>query len=224
MVNEPKLEIPEWLSKRLTLAGVGRLEKVVCEAEKNTVGEIVPVIVRRSFEFSPPSQTVTLILVLLYFLFAEFWMTSIDDLTMDLLFLAGLIMVILVSRLLAKSPLTRVLLSSPQDLTRMAEARAEIEFTRVGTGKTRGRTGILLFLAVEDRRAVVLGDAAIASKISGDRWQQVMELMIGGIRQENLEKGFADAILACGRILAEHFPVTEQHNPDELANRLIIKG
>jgi putative membrane protein len=224
MVNESKFEIPAWLSGLLTSEGLKRLESVVKDAEQQTTGEIVPVVVRRSLDLSPPTRMVTLMVLFIYLLVAEMWMTSFDDLMLDLWFVVGLFVAVAVSRMMGRTAFTRWLLTRPRDMRHMAEVRAEIEFSRLGVGKTKGQTGILLFLAVEDRRAVILGDAAISSKISAEQWNDVMSLMIAGLRDKNLEKGLTDAITACGRVLATHFPMQGQTNPNELSNRIVIKA
>ena len=224
MVNESKIEIPVWLSGLLTFEGLKRIESAVKDAEQQTTGEIVPVVVRRSLDLSSPTRMVTLIVLFIYLLVAETWMTSFDDLMLDLWFIVGLILAVAMSRLIGRTAFARWLLTRPRDMRLMAEVRAEIEFSRLGVGKTKGQTGILLFLAVEDRRAVILGDAAISSKISADQWSDVMSLMIAGLRDQNLEKGLTDAIMACGRVLATHFPLQGHSNPNELANRIIIKS
>jgi putative membrane protein len=223
MVNQPIADIPQWLAGLLSPDALRRLEQTVKQSEGNTLGEIVPVIVRRSLDVSPPTRMVTLIILFMYLLIAESWMTSFDDVVLDLWFVAGLMLSVFLSRLIGKTALARWLLTRPRDMRLMAEMRAEVEFSRLGVGKTKGQTGILLYLAVEDRHAVILGDSAISTKISADQWSDVMALMIAGLRRRNLEKGLEEAILACGRILTTHFPSEGQVNPDELSNRIVIK-
>jgi putative membrane protein len=108
------------------------------------------------------------------------------------------------------------------DLIHQCNLRAELEFWKAGIQKTQGSTGILLFISVVERRAVVLADEAIAKILPPETWQTVIERLLEGARRKDLAEGFSKAIELCGELLAKNFPRASD-DKDELANQLIIK-
>jgi putative membrane protein len=83
-------------------------------------------------------------------------------------------------------------------------------------------TGILLFLSLEERKAIVLADEGIAAQLSPSIWDDVIQLILQGAKQNQLTKGFVEAILKCGELLKSYFPL-EGENKNELSDRLIIR-
>ncbi len=100
--------------------------------------------------------------------------------------------------------------------------RAEVEFYEHGIGQTQGNTGILLFVSLMEHRAVVLADHSIAEKLDAEIWNEVVELMIDGVKGRDLAGGMRAAILRCGELLSPHFPIDEA-DANELRDHLIVK-
>jgi putative membrane protein len=123
----------------------------------------------------------------------------------------------------AKFSWVRRLLLNDRDSARLAANRAELEFHRAGIGRTENKTGILLFLALEDHEAVVLADHGISSKLPPETWSDVVSLMLNGIKKKDLASGLSSAVTRCGDILSKHFPVSSTDR-NELSNHLIISS
>lgn len=99
--------------------------------------------------------------------------------------------------------------------------RRAVDLFKAGTEqRTLSRTGVLLYLSVAERRAEIVADAAIASKVSPEAWGEAMAALIAGIKADAPGRGMADAIGRIGVVLAQHFPRTGT-DPDELPDRLI---
>ena len=96
---------------------------------------------------------------------------------------------------------------------------ALMEFYTSGLYRTRDSNGVLIFLSVLERRVVVLGDRAIHEKM-GDRWDEVRDTIIRGIREGDARAGICAAVEICGRSLAEHFP-RKIDDTNELSNDVI---
>jgi len=86
--------------------------------------------------------------------------------------------------------------------------------------RTAGGTGILIYLSMREHRAEILGDAPIASVVSGDTWSATLEALLSGVRQGDVAGGMCAAVERVGAILAEHFP-RQEDDVNELPDRLI---
>ena len=132
-----------------------------------------------------------------------------EEIGFDLLFFIG------------KWSFIRRLLLNDRDSAALAAQRAELEFYRAGIGRTQNKTGILLYLALQDHEVVVLADRGISEKLSAETWGEVVEMILQGIKSKDLALGLQNAVDKCGDILASHFPVSE-NDRNELSNHLII--
>jgi putative membrane protein len=107
---------------------------------------------------------------------------------------------------------------------RISEARvrdaALMEFFSSGLYNTRESNGVLVYLSLFERRVVVLGDKGIHEKMGAERWDQVRNLIIDGIRSGRAREGVIAAVEACGKTLAEHFPFRSD-DTNELSNVVI---
>ncbi len=99
-------------------------------------------------------------------------------------------------------------------------ARA-LSLFRVGAeARTAGKTGVLLYLSLRERRADIVADAAIAEKVAPEVWGEAMAALLDHVREGRAGVGMAEAVAQMGRVLAAHFPKGSE-NPNELPDRLI---
>ncbi|RKF23164.1 hypothetical protein D6851_01335 [Altericroceibacterium spongiae] len=107
---------------------------------------------------------------------------------------------------------------------RVKDARVQdraIDLFKVGAEKrTQGRTGILIYLSMSERRAEILADEAIASKVDAEVWGDAMNAMLAELKNGRLAEGMVAAIDRVGDILARHFPRADD-DENELPDRLI---
>jgi putative membrane protein len=116
-------------------------------------------------------------------------------------------------------PIRRVL--TPASLKRAhVRARAMEHFLTRNLDKTPERTGVLIFVSLKDRRAEVLADIGISSKVDSSAWDEVVCELAKGVMARKPVEGFLRAISKCGHILAEHFPANAEHS-NELPDTLI---
>ncbi len=123
---------------------------------------------------------------------------------------------------MARSVFLQRLLTSQSDQIFQAEERAQLEFFQHQVNQTKKATGILLFVSLMEKRVVVLGDQSISQKIKPETWQEVVKLILEGIKSEKMSKGFEAGIVKCGEILSTHFPI-QKNDTNELSNELILK-
>lgn len=98
--------------------------------------------------------------------------------------------------------------------------RALEQFFERGLNETEERTGVLIFVSLNDRRAEVLADSGINAKVDASAWSDVVTDLVAGVVAGRPGDGIVAAIGRCGGILAGHFPA-EPDNLDELPDRLI---
>ncbi len=83
---------------------------------------------------------------------------------------------------------------------------AERTFERLGMTKTALRNGVLLFIATEEQRFVILGDKGIHEKVPAGFWDEIAAKLTIRFKNEELTEGIAEAIGAAGVHLAQYFP------------------
>jgi putative membrane protein len=99
---------------------------------------------------------------------------------------------------------------------------ARRQFLENGLTRTRGRTGVLIFVSEFEHYVEVLADEGISAHVSSERWADIVATFIKNVRAGRTLDGFVGCIESCGALLAEHVPVTDQKN--ELPDHLRVIG
>jgi len=101
--------------------------------------------------------------------------------------------------------------------------RARFEFHLHRLNKTQKATGVLIFVSLLEREAVVWGDELIAKKLPTETWTNILNHLIANFKAGKLQLGLTEAIEEVGQILKEHFPaVATERNDNEISNELIL--
>ena len=79
-------------------------------------------------------------------------------------------------------------------------------FEKLEMHKTELRNGVLFYLAVEDRKFAILGDAGINQKVPADFWEKTKEVVVEKFKDGAIAVGLASGIILAGEQLKEHFP------------------
>ena len=104
---------------------------------------------------------------------------------------------------------------------RRVRARAITCFKVGAERRTIGRTGILIYLSMDEHIAEIVADEAIHSKVAPEAWGEAMAAMIDEVRAGRVADGIIAAVGRVGAILAAHFPRSD-NDVNELPDRLII--
>ena len=72
--------------------------------------------------------------------------------------------------------------------------------------KTAERHGVLVYLAVEERRLAVVGDEGIHGRVGDRHWNRVRDLMVEKLRENAPRPALERAIEELGQALAVHYP------------------
>lgn len=116
-------------------------------------------------------------------------------------------------------PLKYAIIPPPVKKARVRDAA--VRHFKVGAERrTHGRTGVLIYLSMREKRAEIVADAAIAEKVPAAVWGGAMADMLAHIREGRTAEGLAAGISDVGAVLAEHFP-RHENDINELPDRLI---
>lgn len=122
--------------------------------------------------------------------------------------------------LVVSTPAIRRRLTPPALKRARVRERALEQFLVHGLGRTRERTGVLIFVSLRDRRAEVLADAGISARVDAAIWNEPVEDLVAGMKAGRPVDGVVAAIARCGRLLAEHIPATTG-DANELPDTLV---
>ena len=92
---------------------------------------------------------------------------------------------------------------------RRVRRRAITVFKAAADRRTAGRTGILIYLSMAERRAEIVADEAIHKVTDDHSWGEAMTALIADVREGRPADGIIAAIERVGAVLAEHFPRAE---------------
>lgn len=211
-----------WINKYLSEADLARIEASISKVEETTSGEIVPVIVRRSSAVGHVPLTLTLLLTLLLviveFPFSDWlWVTP-------WVYLWPVIVVVFfgLSQVFAKSKWIQKVFVPEKDELDSVHRRAHLEFYLNRIHRTENGTGVLIFVSVMEKKAVVLADEGISQKLPKEHWDDILGMLGKHLHDGKWADGFVAAIEACGKDLQTHFPVNSG-KANELKNHLIVK-
>lgn len=90
-------------------------------------------------------------------------------------------------------------------------------FEKLGMTETKDRNGVLLFLAMKDKKFAIIGDKGINDIVPVDFWDSVRDKMTEAFRHGDFVKGIVSGIAAAGEKLQQFFPC-EEDDQNELSN------
>jgi putative membrane protein len=207
----------------------------VAKAERSSDGEIVTIVAARSDSYHDVGLHYAVLAMLLVPTIGAVlpqswidwavalvfgWNASLSFRLLMLLLVVKMATVFLIVRFaLAYMPL-RMALTPASTKTRRVRRRA-VELFRAGTEKrTKGRTGILLYLSLLEHRAEIVADEAIHGQVQPEVWGEAMAALVEGVKAGRTGEGMALAVGKIGEVLAQCLPPTLD-NPNELPDRLI---
>ena len=89
---------------------------------------------------------------------------------------------------------------------RRVRRRAVTVFRAAAERRTVGRTGVLIYLSMGERRAEIVADEAILKVTDDSTWGEAMASLLEHVREGRAGDGIVSAIEQVGAVLAEHFP------------------
>jgi uncharacterized membrane protein len=97
--------------------------------------------------------------------------------------------------------------------------RASEVFAKLGMHKTVLRNGVLFYLAWEDRKFAILGDAGINAVVPDHFWDDIKVKMQVCFRSGNFVEGICEGVGMAGTKLCKEFP-RQQDDRNELPDHV----
>ena len=201
----------------------GELEGIrdaVAQAELRTSGEIVTYIVgecdgypEAAWRGAAAGALIGLGIGSVAPLFVDLWLPVVWWIVVP-----TLIMMLLGYVAGAKVPPVRRWLVHRDLLTHRVGMRAESAFLEEEVFQTRERTGILVFVALMERRVVVLGDAGINARVEASEWTDVVAHMIEDLKRGEAAQAVLRGVTECGDLLERHGVEIREDDTDEIGN------
>jgi len=99
--------------------------------------------------------------------------------------------------------------------------RAAHVFSELDMQKTKLRNGVLFYLAWEDRKFAILGDAGINAVVPDNFWDDIKVRMQVCFRSGNYVEGICEGVEMAGKKLKEAFP-RQDDDMNELSDEVSI--
>ncbi len=195
------------------------VRRAVAEAERKTVGEILPVVVERSDPHPGADWLAALCCLLIGSSLLAPWLPWNHPvfLLLSQLALGGIGFGL--ARLL---PDFKRLFILDSRATAVAEEQAFQEFYAHQLHKTEAATGVLVFVSLLEHRVILLADEGIDAKLDAKFWADTDDAILDGIRRGSLRDGLVDGIARAGECLSRHFPWKEGDR-NEIPDRVIVR-
>ena len=193
-----------------------RIAASIQAAERTTSGEIVVLVAARAGAY----RSVALLIALLCGLVVPWPLILATQWSAASIALAQAV-IVLGALLATLHPAARLALV-PRTIRRdRAHDAAMREFASRGVTRTRGRTGILIYLAVAEGHAEIVADSAIAERVPVETWSGVIGHLLDALRRNQATDGLVATVAGVGAILAAELP-GRADDTDELPNRVIV--
>jgi uncharacterized membrane protein len=101
--------------------------------------------------------------------------------------------------------------------------RAAYLFQKLGMNKTALRDGVLIYLAINDRKFAIIGDAGINAKVPADFWDKTKTIMLNDFKEGLFTEGLCKAVLLAGEQLRQYFP-HQSDDINELSDEVSFKN
>lgn len=79
-------------------------------------------------------------------------------------------------------------------------------FRKVGMHKTADRNGVLIYLALKERKFAIIGDTGINAVVPLGFWDNIRDHMRQRFSENLYTEGLTEGIILAGEQLKEHFP------------------
>ena len=90
--------------------------------------------------------------------------------------------------------------------------RSAMVFNILKMNETAERNGVLIYLAIKDKKFSIIGDEGINKMVEHYFWNDVKDMMAGHFRSGNFTEGIIQGVLRVGEKLKTFFP----HKSDDI--------
>ncbi len=199
---------------RLTDADRVLLREAVRALEAKSRAEVVLAVRPRSDSYS---RGPLLFGVVVAWTVLGFELFSPYEFPLDAIFLEPAMIGACTAFLAASIPAFTRILASPKKRRQSVERAARATFQERGVGLTRERTGVLLYVSLLERDAVIVADKGITDMVPPEVWTPVVSRVVASARSARDAAGLAQAIQLLTAPLAAELPARAD-DVDELSD------
>jgi len=111
----------------------------------------------------------------------------------------------------------RVHIEGHTDLDHFDRAKEVFHFLKMDN--TKEENGVLIYVAVKDKKFVIFGDSGINKVVPNNFWDATKDVIQNQFKKGNFKQGIIDGILQAGEALQKHFPWNHD-TTNELSNEV----
>jgi uncharacterized membrane protein len=100
--------------------------------------------------------------------------------------------------------------------------QAEKLFHELKMNETAARNGVMIYLAMQDRKLAIFGDEGIHQKVGNEFWNREVEKILSHFNKENFTTGITEMIHTVGEALHTHFPYDAGSDENELPDDIVF--
>jgi uncharacterized membrane protein len=97
--------------------------------------------------------------------------------------------------------------------------KAKNLFEHLGMTKTKDSNGVLIYVAVKEKKFAIIGDVGIDNVVPADFWESTKDIIKGHLSKGELVSGLESGIAEVGKQLKQYFPY-QRDDENELPNEI----
>jgi putative membrane protein len=209
-----------------------RIEQAVADAESKTSAEIVPALASASGRYDRAEDIAGLWLGCIAMVVAWFvmqgqsaevadWGSSWSRLELPILIVAIVVGFIVGAVIAAFAPSVRAIFTPRKHMVEEVQAAAAKAFFDTRIHHTEGATGVIIYLSLFERTAVILADYAVLDKLEQSALDELCAELIEGMKAGDAAEALCKVIEHAGEKLGAVLP-REDGDRDEHSNALVI--
>lgn len=195
------------IRSQFTAQELETIREATREAERQTGGELVCVIVQRSDIYEASIWKAAAfgalggtVLAGLWITFGDVWIGSI----LPWVLMPSVLGAAVGTLLIWAVPALRRALVPPALMDLRVDRRAAVAFLNEETFDTRDRTGVLIFISLFEHGIRILCDKGVEEQVPEETWDPIIDELARGLRHRRKEPAITAAVGACGHVLVQH--------------------
>lgn len=203
------------MSTKLTETDRAQIRDAIRAAEATTAGEIYVVVANEAAEF----RSIPVLWAAIIALIVPWPLYLLTDLASGIILLLQVVTFVVVATVASHNDIRHHLVP-PSIAAVAARKAAQAQFMAHGVHLTAERTGILIYVALADRRVEIVADDGINRKVAQAELDHLADNVVAAARSSTLAQGLVTAVNNAGKLLGTHFPPGAT-NPNELPDRVV---
>lgn len=217
-------KLPSFAAKVLNQEDYKEIDQFIQSCEIKTSAEIVVCLVSRSSSVRHVPWILSLLMMLVFLmLLLGFILQGFEALFFDHWLMLSIFAcaIPIVAFKLSEMSVTQRWLTPDADEIEQVERRAILEFYSRKLDHTKDRNAILVLISAMERRAVILADQSISSKIDASVWDSALKALLVKIKNGSIKDGIKICCSEITQKLEAYFPA-DNRTGDQIKSHFIV--